>query len=109
LVHFHNREERERYMDGLEWQMEHQREQIDRTLEQTSEDSDRRRKALERLRSSLTSFPGRTPVRGAAEREMPKKTIRSDTPSGREKGPGNFLIRGHGGSARRLLERKANQ
>lgn len=67
---FHNREDRERYMDGLEWQMELQREQIDRTLEQTSEDSDRRRKALEKLRSSLTSFPGRTPVRGAAEGEM---------------------------------------
>ena len=61
LTRFHNREERERYMDSLEWQMELQREQIDRTLEQTSEDSDRRRKALEKLRSSLTSLPGRTP------------------------------------------------
>ncbi len=44
-MHFHNREVRERYMDSLEWQMELQRELIDRTLEQTSEDSDRRRKA----------------------------------------------------------------
>src|SRR5215208_2684057 len=66
-----NREERERYMDSLEWQMEDQREQIQHTLEQTTEDSDRRRKALERLRSSLPSFPGRTPVRDAAEREAP--------------------------------------
>ena len=44
MVHFHNREDRERYMDGLEWQMELEQEQIDRTLEQTSEDSDRRQK-----------------------------------------------------------------
>jgi len=81
------REEREQYMDSLEQQMEEQREQIQRTLERTTEDSDRRRKALEKLRNSLPSFPGRTPVRGAAEREMPTKTIRSDTPSGREKSP----------------------
>ena len=87
MVHFLNREERERYMDGLEWQMELQRDQIDRTLKQTSEDSDRRRKALEKLRSSLPSFPGRTPVRGAPEREESIEPIRSDTPSGGEKSP----------------------
>jgi hypothetical protein len=81
------REEREQYMDNLEQQMEHEREQIDRTLERTTEDSDRRRKALERLRSALRSLPGRTPVRDAAERETPTETIRSDTPSGREKSP----------------------
>jgi chromosome segregation ATPase len=79
------REEREQYMDNLEQQMEEQREQIDRTLERTTENSDRRRKALERLRSALHSLPGRTPVRDAAERETPTETIRSDTPSGREK------------------------
>ena len=79
------REEREQYMDNLEQQMEEQREQIDRTLERTTENSDRRRKALERLRSALRSLPGRTPVRDAAERETPTETIRSDTPSGREK------------------------
>jgi hypothetical protein len=84
---FRNREERERYMDSLEWQMEHQREQIERTLVRTTEDSDRRRKALEKFRSSLPSFPGRTPVRDAAERETPTEPIRSDTPSGREKSP----------------------
>ena len=81
------REEREQYMDSLEQQMEEQREQIQRTLERTTEDSDRGRKALEKLRSSLPSFPGRTPVRGAAERETPTETIRSDKFSGREKSP----------------------
>jgi hypothetical protein len=87
LARLHNREERERYMDSLEWQMEEQREQIQRTLERTTEDSDRRRKALEKLLSALPSLPGRTPVRGVAKREMPTKPIRSDTPSGGEKSP----------------------
>ena len=79
------REEREQYMDNLEQQMEEQREQIDRTLERTTENSDRRRKAVEKLRSALPSFPGRTPVRDAAEREAPTEPIRSDISSGREK------------------------
>src|SRR5918995_5357018 len=87
LARFHNREERERYMDSLEWQMEHQREQIQRTLGRTTEDSDRRRKALEKLLSALPSFPGRTPVRDAAEGETPTEAIRSETPPGREKSP----------------------
>jgi hypothetical protein len=87
LARLRNREERERYMDSLEWQMEEQREQIQRTLERTTEDSDRGRKALEELRSSLPSFPSRTPVRSAAEREKPKEPIRSDAPSAREKSP----------------------
>jgi hypothetical protein len=78
-------EEREQYMDSLEQQMEEQREQIDRTLERTTQDSDRRRMALEKLRSALPSFPGLSPVRGAAERETPTEQIRSDTPSGGEK------------------------
>ena len=38
LVRFRDREERERYMDSLERQMEEQREQIQRTLERTTED-----------------------------------------------------------------------
>jgi hypothetical protein len=87
VARFRNREERERYMDSLEWQMELNRDQIQRTLERTTEDSDRRRKALEKLRSSLPSFPGRTLVRGAAKRETLTEPIRSDTPSGREKSP----------------------
>jgi hypothetical protein len=85
LARFRNREERERYMDSLEWQMENEREQIDRTLDQTTEDSGRIREALETLGSFLPSFPSRTPVRGAAERETPTEPIRSVTPSGREK------------------------
>ena len=80
-------EEREQYMDSLEQQVEEQREQIDRTLERTTQDSDRRRKALEKLRSSLPTFPSRILVRDAAERETPTEPIRSETPSGREKSP----------------------
>jgi hypothetical protein len=72
-------------MDSLEWQMENQREQIQRTLDQTTEDSGRIREALETLGSFLPSFPRRTPVRGAAERETFTEPIRSDTPPGREK------------------------
>jgi hypothetical protein len=74
-------------MDSLEWQMENQREQIQRTLERTTQDSDRRRKALEKLRSALPSFPGRNSVRDAAEREAPTEPIRSETPSAREESP----------------------
>jgi hypothetical protein len=85
LRRFRNREERERYLDSLEWHMEHERDQIQRTLDQMTEDSDRRRKALEKLRSALPSFPGLSPVRGAAERETPTEQIRRDTPTGREK------------------------
>src|SRR5215217_4704175 len=80
-----DREKREQYMDSLERQMEEQREQIQRTLDRTTEDSDRRRKALEKLRSALPSFPGLTPVRGAAEREEPTGQISGDTTPGCEK------------------------
>jgi hypothetical protein len=85
LAHFRDREEHERYMDRLEWQMEHERDQIQRTLEQMTEDSDRRRKALEKLRSALASFSGLSPVRGAAGRETPTEQISGDTPPGRDK------------------------
>jgi len=85
LAWFRDPEERERYMDSLEWQMEHERDQIQRTLDQMTEDSGRRRKALEKLRSALPSFPGLSPMRAAAERETPTEQIRSDTPSGGEK------------------------
>ena len=85
MTRFSNREEREQYKDSLEWQMEHERDQIQRTLDQMTEDSDRRRKALEKLRSALPSFPGLSPVRGAWERETPTEQIRSYTPPGREK------------------------
>jgi hypothetical protein len=81
------REEREQYMDSLEHQMEHQREQIQRTLDRMTEDSDRRRKALAKLRSALPSLPGRTPMRGAVVRETPTEPIGSETPSAREESP----------------------
>ena len=84
MSHFRNREERERYMDSLERQMEEQREQIQSTLDRMTEDSDRRRMALEKLRSSLPSLPGRTPVRGAPIREEPIEPIRSETSSAGE-------------------------
>jgi hypothetical protein len=87
LARFRDREERERYMDSLERQMEHEREQIQRTLDRTTEDSDRRRKALEKLLSALPSLPSRTPMWGAAERERPTEPIGSETPSAREESP----------------------
>src|SRR5688572_14448261 len=80
-------EEREQYMDSLEQQMEEEWEQIQRTLARMTEDSDRRRKALEKLLSALPSFTGRSPVRDAAEREEPAEPIRSETPSAREESP----------------------
>jgi hypothetical protein len=58
-LRFRDREERERYMDSLERQMECQRKQIESTLDQT-EGSGWRRRALEKLRSSLPRFSGRT-------------------------------------------------
>jgi hypothetical protein len=87
---FRNRGERERYMDSLEWQMEDQREQIQRTLDRTTEDSGRRRKASEKLRSALPSFSGRTSVRGAAERETLTEPSRNERPSAREESPRKF-------------------
>jgi hypothetical protein len=81
------REERERYMDSLERQMEEQREQIQCTLDRATEDSDRGWKVLEKLRSSLPSFPDRTSVRGAPVREEPIEPIRSETPSAGEESP----------------------
>jgi AcrR family transcriptional regulator len=81
------REVRKQYMDSLERQMEEQREQIQHTLDRTTEGSDRRRKALEKLRSVLPNFPSRTPVQGAPEREEPTEPIRSETPSAREESP----------------------
>ena len=67
-MRFKDRKERERYMDSLEQQMEHQRDQIERTLDRP-EDSGWRRRALEKLRSSLPSFPGRTSVSDAGDRK----------------------------------------
>ena len=87
LARFRNREERKRYMDSLERQMEHEREQIERTVDRMTEDSAPRRKALEKLRSALPSFPSRTPVRAAPEREESIEPTGSETPSAREESP----------------------
>jgi hypothetical protein len=71
---FRDREERERYMDSLERQMEHQREQIQRTLDHTK-GSGRLRTALEKLQNTFPSFSGRTSVRDVGERgAAPERT-----------------------------------
>ena len=69
VVRFRNREERERYMDSLERQMEHQREQIQRTLDQMQGSARRRGTLKSKLWSSLPSFPARASVRDAEELE----------------------------------------
>jgi hypothetical protein len=66
-LRFRDRQERERYMDSLERQMEDQREQIQRTLEQTK-GSGRLRTGLERLWGIHPSFSRRTSARNAEER-----------------------------------------
>jgi hypothetical protein len=67
-LRFRDHEERERYMDSLERQMEHQRKQIESTLDRT-EGSGWRRRALEKLRSSLPRFSGSTSGRDVEELE----------------------------------------
>ena len=59
-MRFNNRQERERYMDSLERQMEQKREEIGRSLDEIQDSG--RRTALKRLRSSLPSFLNRTSV-----------------------------------------------
>ncbi len=68
-MRFKSREERERYMDNLERQIERQRQQMQRTLDQM-EGSARRLRALKlKLRRSLPGFPGRASVTDAEERD----------------------------------------
>lgn len=57
-------------MDSLERQMEHLREEIQSTLDQTSKGSGRKWTVLEKLRRSLPGFPGRTPTRGPGGPEI---------------------------------------
>jgi hypothetical protein len=66
-MRFRDRKERERYMDSLEQQMEHQRERIQLTLNQTK-GSGRLRTVLETLRDTLPSFPRRASTRNGGER-----------------------------------------
>jgi hypothetical protein len=81
-MRFDEREERERYMDNLEQQMEDQRAQIQRTLDRTMENSDQRT-ALEKLWGSLPNFPSRTTAQGAGERETFMEPVQSETLSSR--------------------------
>ena len=74
-MRFNDRQERERYMDSLERQMEQKREEIGRTLGEIQGSG--RRTALNRLRSSLPSFLNRTSVR-EAEEEREAATERPD-------------------------------
>jgi hypothetical protein len=60
-MRFDDRQERERYMDSLERQMEQKREEIGRTLDEMQGSG--RQTVLRRLRSSLPSLPSRTSVR----------------------------------------------
>ncbi len=88
MARFRDSQDRERYMDSLERQMEHQRQEIQRTLDRI-EGSGRRRTALEKLRSSLPSIPGRTSTRDAGEletaTEKPKRAEpQSDTGGSQE-------------------------
>ena len=76
---FRNREERERYMDSLEQQMERQREQIERTLDQTK-GSGRLRTVLETLRDTLPSFPRRASTRNGRESGVATERPESEAP-----------------------------
>ena len=76
---FRNREERERYMDSLERQMEDQREQIQLTLNQTK-GSGRIRTVLETLRDTLPSFPRRASTRNGRERAVATERPESEAP-----------------------------
>ena len=82
VVRFRVRQDRERYMDSLERQMEPQRPEIQRTLDRL-EGPGRRRAALEKLRSFLPSIPGRSSVRYAGKRERgPEESDRAVPRSG---------------------------
>ncbi len=73
-MRFRDRQERERYMDSLEQQMEHQRQEIQRTLDQTK-GSGRLRTALEKLQNTFPSFPARASTRDVGERgAAPERT-----------------------------------
>jgi hypothetical protein len=66
-------------MDSLEQQMEHQREQIQLTLNQTK-GSGRLRTVLETLRDTLPSFPRRASTRNGGEREAATERPESEAP-----------------------------
>jgi hypothetical protein len=78
-MRFRDRQERECYMDSLERQMEHQREQMQRTLDQTK-GSGRLRTGLEKLRNTLPSLPRRTSVPNGGEHGAATKRSDSEAP-----------------------------
>ena len=78
-MRFRDRKERERYMDSLEQQMEHQREQIQFTLNQTR-GSGRLRTVLETLWETLPSFPRRASTRNGEERGAATERPKSEAP-----------------------------
>ena len=78
-MRFRDRQERERYMDSLERQMENQREQIQLTLNQTK-GSGRIRTVLETLRDTLPSFPRRASTRNDGERGVATDQPESEAP-----------------------------
>src|SRR5829696_5636677 len=80
-------EEREQYMDSLERQMEEQREQIQRTLDRATEDSDRRRKALEKLLRPFPASPAAPPCGGCGTRDAHRADPKRNTLSRRGKSP----------------------
>jgi glutamyl-tRNA reductase len=97
LTRFRDREERERYMDSLERQMEHEREQIQRTLDRTTGDSDRRQKALEKLLSALPSVPVATPCEALRNARGSQSRSEAKHPQPSRKVPGSPPSRGPGG------------
>ena len=78
-MRFRDRQERERYMDSLEQQMKHQRQEIQRTLDQTK-GSGRLRTVLETLRDTLPSFPRRASTRNGREGGVATERLESEAP-----------------------------
>jgi hypothetical protein len=84
-LRFRDYQERERYMDSLERQMEHQREEIQCTLDQ-AKGSGRIRTTLEKLWGTLPSFPRRTTsAQNAEERGAAIQRPESESPRSRWK------------------------
>jgi hypothetical protein len=98
-------EERERYMDNLERQMEEQREQIQRTLDRTTEDSDRGWKVLKKAPELPSQLPRPHPSAGRcgareAHRADPKRNILSRRGKSPEALRASVLVAAH---VRRLI------
>ena len=73
-MRFIDRQERGRYMDSLEHRMKNQRQQIERTLDQTK-GSGRLSTALQKLRSTLPSLPRRASMWNGGECESATESM----------------------------------